>query len=107
MVRHIQLKASHRLAKTSRQAFLAEPGDKAVGLHHLDPVRSGDLGAWSIPLVWRRTRQRMPSLGENIPRKARANSRGQKELWLTHRVVKKRDFETLATIGEVAERLFG
>jgi len=49
----------------------------------------------------------LPDLGTRISRHSKGNSQGEKNERPGHRVVAKRDFDTLVRISEVAEKLFG
>ena len=107
VIRHIQLKASHRLAKTAEldiQVSLQRKPCACVIWIRFDPD-SLELG----PYLWfgAAPQQRMPPLGDKVSRLSKGNSKGYKGERLSHRVVKKGRFETLTSINEVAERLFG
>jgi hypothetical protein len=49
----------------------------------------------------------LPDLGGRIFRHSKANSKGEKNERLAHRVVAKGDFQVLADISEVVGKLFG
>jgi len=49
----------------------------------------------------------LPDLGARISRHSKANSKGEKNERLAHRVVAKGDFQMLADISEVVQKLFG
>jgi len=107
VMRHVQLKASHRLAKTAEldiQVSLERKPCACVIWIRFDPD-SMELG----PYLWfgAAPHQRIPALGDKTSRDSKGNSKGYKAERPGHRVVKKGRFEKLTTINEVAERLFG
>jgi len=107
VMRHIQFKASHRLAKTAEmdiQVKLQRKPCACVIWIRFDANRM-ELG----PYLWfgAAPHQGMPALGDKISRHSKADSSGYKAERPNHRVIKKGRFEELATIDEVAERLFG
>lgn len=107
VVRHIQLKASHRLAKTAEldiHVGLERKPCACVIWIRFDPDTM-ELG----PYLWfgGKPREPIPSLGEKRSVYSKGDSTGFKATRLNHRVVKKARFERLDTIEEVAARLFG
>ena len=107
VIRHIQLKASHRLAKTAEldiQVSLQRKPCACVIWIRFDP-NSLELG----PYLWFGSppQQRIQPLGDKISRHSKGDSEGYKAERPSHRVVKKSRFEELTNINEVAERLFG
>ena len=107
VIRHIQLKASHRLAKTAEldiQVILERKPSACVMWIRFDPD-SMELG----PYLWfgAAPHQRIPPLGDKVSRHSKGDSEGYKAERPSHRVVKKSRFEELTTINEIAERLFG
>jgi hypothetical protein len=107
VVRHIQLKASHRQAKTAKldiQLKLRKKPSACVIWIRFDQ-ESLELG----PYLWfgSAPHQAIPSLGEKVSRFSKGDSRGYKAERPNHRVIRKGDFTLLASIDEVADRLFG
>jgi len=107
VMRHIQLKASHRLAKTAEldiQVSLERKPCAGVIWIRFDPD-SMELG----PYFWfgAAPHRRIPALGDKVSHHSKGNSEGYKAERLSHRVVRKGRFEKLTTINEVADRLFG
>jgi hypothetical protein len=107
VVRHIQLKASYRLAKTAtlniHLNLQSKPAACVIWIRF--DSKTMQLG----PYLWFGSgpQQRLPTLGDTISRHTKGDSKGYKAERPNHRVVKKARFEVLATIDEVAERLFG
>jgi hypothetical protein len=54
-----------------------------------------------------KARTELPDLGRRISRHTRANSKGERSERPGHRVVAKSEFQPLANISEVVEKLFG
>lgn len=107
IVRHIQLKASHRLAKTATlniHVNLQTKPSACVIWIQFDP-NSMELG----PYLWFGAKAGDPigPLGDIVARHSKANSKGHKSKRRNHRVVKKARFERLSSLEEVSERLFG
>lgn len=107
ILRHVQFKASHRLAKTAALTIhvnlLRKPSACVIWIQ-FDP-ESMELG----PYLWfgGPVGERLPPLGDVIARHSKANSEGFKGERPNHRIVKRARFEVLATIEDVARRLFG
>jgi hypothetical protein len=106
IVRHIQLKASHRLAKTAALNIHINLQNKpsACVIWILFDPDSMELG----PYLWFGGRAGDPiaPLGDVVARHSKANSEGIKSERRNHRVVKKAVFERLSSLEQVAERLF-
>lgn len=105
--RHIQLKASHRSAKTgsvSVNTKLARKPNGCVIWIFFDPITL-ELG----PFLWfgGPAGERLPDLGTRFGRHTRANSKGVKANRDSVRVLKKTEFSPLATMADVAHALFG
>lgn len=102
VLRHIQLKASHRDAATSEvsiQTKLAAKPSGCVIWMRFDPA-TVELG----PFLWFGAEPGMPlpSLGERIAK----HSRGDKRDRNGHRIVKKSSFRPLPSISDVVDALF-
>ena len=108
VVRHVQLKASHRGAATSGVSInlaLAEKPSGCVIWIQFDPD-SLDLG----PFLWfgGRAGEKLPDLSPfKIAKHARANAQGVKAERPNIRHVPKARFTLLETIGDVVDLLFG
>jgi hypothetical protein len=107
VVRHIQLKASHRLAKTAKldiQVNLARKPSACVIWIRFD-ADTLNLG----PYLWFGAEPGLPLLpfGNMMSRHAKADSQGHKGERINHRVLKTARFKKLPTIEAIAEHLFG
>jgi hypothetical protein len=106
-VRHIQLKSSHREAKTSevaiQTALALKPSGCVLWLLY-DPLTL-DLG----PFLWfgGEPGERLRDLGTKVARHSKGNKDGYKAERQALRVVDRRNFRTLGTMEEVATKLFG
>ncbi len=105
--RHIQLKTSHRSAKTSSVSVNTKLARKLSGCViwvFFDPITL-ELG----PFFWFGGQQgeRLPDLGARHGRHTRANSKGFKANRHGVRVLNKAEFSALATMADVARALFG
>jgi hypothetical protein len=107
VVRHIQLKSSHKQAKTASV-------NAHVGLN----LRPSACVIWILfdpdtmelgPYLWFGAAPGQPimTLGEQIARHSKGNSKGYKTERANHRVVKRGRFEVLTTIDDIARRLVG
>jgi hypothetical protein len=107
IVRHVQLKASHRRAKTAALNIhinlQAKPSACVIWIQ-FDP-ESMALG----PYLWfgAKAGQRIQALGDIVARHSKANSEGIKSERRNHRVIKRARLETVASLDELVERLFG
>jgi hypothetical protein len=107
ILRHVQLKSSHRAAKTRRVDIslnLARRPSGCVVWIQFDPVTL-ELG----PFLWFGDKPSMPlpDLGARVARHSKADSAGQKKERPNLRSIRRSHFEVLPTIGVVAEKLFG
>lgn len=107
MLRHIQLKAMVKGGKRANVTINTKLSRKASGCviwMVYDPVTL-NLG----PFRWfgGLPSEPLPPLGERIARHSKGNAEGVKTERPGHRVVPMGHFETLATIGELVNRLFG
>lgn len=105
--RHIQLKASHRDAKTSRvdvNLNLASKSSGCVIWIWFDPATLS-LG----PFLWfgDKPGQRLPELGDHVGRHTRGDQSGQKHERTNIRVLAKGQFTRLESVTDIATRLFG
>ncbi len=107
ILRHIQLKASHKAAKTDSVginiALSRKPGGCVIWLFFDDTT----LDFCSFRWFGAEPGERLPALGNKIARHAKANSRGEKTLRPQIREVKKSAFRSLGSIEAVADALFG
>lgn len=107
IVRHVQLKSSHRRAKTAALNIhinlQAKPSACVIWIQ-FDP-QTMELG----PYLWfgSKAGEAIAPLGDIVARHSKANNEGFKAERRNHRVVKRARFERLSSLDEVAERLFG
>ncbi|MFC4352696.1 hypothetical protein ACFOW6_14185 [Fodinicurvata halophila] len=107
VLRHVQLKASSRTAKTRQvnihTALSKKPSGCVIWIS-VDP-ETLDLG----PYLWfgGSPGQPLPPLGEHIAKHAKANSRGEKAMRTNIRILRRSEFREFSTISEVTEALFG
>ena len=108
VVRHIQLKSSFRGSKTARQKVHLRLADKPSGCViwiRFDP-KTMELG----PFLWFGSGpgKPLPDLKKfKVARHTKGDAAGHKAERPMHRVVPKGQFETLNTINDVVEALFG
>lgn len=107
VVRHVQLKSSHREAKTSEVAVSLNLSAKASGcvIWVLFDSATLELG----PFLWFGSLpgKPLPPLGDKAGRHSKADSTGLKAERPNLRVVTRRRFAVLATMEDVANALFG
>lgn len=108
VTRHVQLKSSFRGSKTARQnigiALMEKPAGCVIWVQF--DADTMDLG----PFLWFGCgpKERLPDIaGFKVTKHTKANSRGVKAERPALRTVPKREFTSLATIGDVVDRLFG
>lgn len=106
-LRHIQLKSSHRLAKTADVGIniaLARKPSGCVIWIRFDPETLA-LG----PFLWfgGEPGAPLPLLGNQVGKHTKPNTEGQKAERPNIRVLKRGRFTVLATIADVAHALFG
>jgi hypothetical protein len=106
ILRHIQLKSSHRAAKTrdvAIQTRLAEkPSGCVIWIYFDDDLKLG-------PLLWfgGKPGQPIPSLGDRFARQTRGDRTGHKKERRNLRVVKKRSFTIIPSVEDAVRLLFG
>lgn len=108
VIRHIQLKASFRGAKTARQKIGLRLGDQPSGcvVWIRFDARTLDLG----PFLWfgGAPGEPLPDIQSfPVAKHTKGNSRGVKAELPMQRIVKKGQFERLRTIQELVDRMFG
>ena len=107
VLRHIQLKSSHLNARTARVNIHSRLAAKPSGcvIWYLYDRSTLELG----PFRWFGSApgSALPPLGDRIARHSRANRQGHKAAREDIRVLPKARFDTLATIDDLAETLFG
>ena len=107
VVRHVQLKSSHRKAKRvaiTASAKLADRPSACVLWIYFDPDTML-LG----PFLWLggAPSEKIPPLGDKIARHTKHNADRERSLRVGHRVVAKSRFSRLETIDDVIQRLIG
>ena len=107
VIRHVQLKSSHRTAKTARvdiNTALARKPSGCVVWIRFDPATM-ELG----PFLWfgGEPGSELPPLGDRVGRHTRADSTGRKGVRSSMRTLRRGEFQVLADIDAVADKLFG
>jgi hypothetical protein len=107
LIRHIQLKASHRTAKTSQQNVNVELSKKLSGCViwiNFDE-RTLELG----PFKWfgGPVGQPIRSLGNRVARHTKGNSEGIKTERKNIRTIRKKEFDEIENMEKLIEALFG
>ena len=107
VLRHVQLKASYRSARTSKVGINVNLSRKPSGCViwiWFDP-ETLDLG----PFLWfgGPPREPLPPLGDRVARHTKGDRRGRKAERPNIRVLTKSRFEALPTMGAVVRELFG
>ena len=106
VLRHIQLKSSHRMAKTSRVAVQTRLADKPSGcviwIFFDDDLALG-------PLLWfgGGPGEPIPSLGNMMARHTKGDRSGHKKERPNLRVIQKHRFAVADHVDEIANLLFG
>jgi hypothetical protein len=106
-MRHVQLKASHRAARTAAvnvsMNLARKPGGCVVWV--MFDAATLTLG----PFLWLggAPGEPLPELGTRIARHTKADSRGVKGERPNLRIVRRASFSRLETIADVAEAMFG
>ncbi len=106
-MRHVQLKASYRGARTSRQkvniGLAKKPGGCVIWIQ-FNPVNL-DLG----PFLWfgGSPGEPLPPLGDRVGRHSKGDSSGRKAERPNIRLLNKGQFSELKTMEEVSSALFG
>jgi hypothetical protein len=106
-IRHIQLKSSFRGSKVREvdvsTKLLRKPGGCILWLEFDRESLAIERYYW----FGGKAGDGLPDLGQRVSRHSKGNSKGEKNERLGHRVVAKGDFQMLADIREVVEKLFG
>ncbi len=107
VLRHVQLKASHREARAAKVTVNTGLAGKPSGC--VIWIRFDDQTMELGPYYWFGgvCGQPVPDLGERIAKQARADSTGRKGERPTMRVLSKSRFRKIDTLDAVAEALFG
>jgi hypothetical protein len=107
LIRHVQLKSSHRDARrasiTANVKLVDRPSACILWIYfEADTLLLG-------PFLWfgGAPGERIPSLGEKIATHTKHNADREKALRMGHRVVAKSRFDRLDTIDAVIEKLIG
>src|SRR6185437_12936800 len=107
LVRHVQLKSSHRDAKraaiTANVRLLDRPSACILWIYfNSDTLLLG-------PFLWfgGAPGEKIPTLGEKVATHTKHNAQGKKGARPGHRVIPKSSFTKLDTIDEVVQWLFG
>jgi len=107
VIRHVQLKSSFRGSKVREvdvsTKLLRKPGGCILWLEFDRESLSIERFYW----FGGKAGDGLPDLGLRVSRHSKGNSKGEKNERLGHRVVAKADFQMLADIREVVEKLFG
>jgi len=107
IIRHVQLKSSFRGSKVREvdisTKLLHKPGGCILWLEFDRETLAIERFYW----FGGEAGNGLPDLGVRISRHSRGNSKGEKNPRLGHRVVAKSDFDLLADISAVEEKLFG
>lgn len=107
ILRHVQLKSSHRTAKTSQVginiALERKPSGCVIWIRFDPATMELGLFLWHGGLPG----ARLPSLGDRIGKHTKGNSTGAKAARPNIRLLRRSQFEILPTIDAVASVLFG
>ena len=107
VIRHVQLKSSFRGSKVREvdisTKLLHKPDGCILWLEFDRETLAIERFYW----FGSEAGNGLPDLGVRISRHSKANSKGEKNQRLAHRVVAKGDFQILADISELVEKLFG
>jgi hypothetical protein len=107
LIRHVQLKSSHRNAKratiTANVKLVDRPSACILWIY-FDP---DTMLLW--PYLWfgGAPKEKIPSFGVKVARHTKHNAQGKKGDHRGHRVIAKRHFTRLDTIDEVIQKLIG
>jgi hypothetical protein len=107
IIRHVQLKSSFRGSKVREVDISTKLLHKPDGCILWLEFDRESLAIERFYWFGDKAGNGLPDLGARISRHSKANSKGEKNERLAHRVVAKGDFQMLADISEVVERLFG
>jgi hypothetical protein len=107
VIRHVQLKSSFRGSKVREvdisTKLLRKPGGCILWLEFDRETLAIERFYW----FGGEAGNGLPDLGGRISRHSKGTSKGEKNERLGHRVVAKGDFQMLADINELVEKLFG
>src|SRR6266849_9259984 len=107
IVRHVQLKSSFRGSKVREVDISTKLLHKPDGCILWLEFDRESLAIERFYWFGGEAGNGLPNLGARISRHSKANSKGEKNERLAHRVVAKGDFQMLADISEVVQKLFG
>jgi hypothetical protein len=107
IIRHVQLKSSFRGSKVREVDISTKLLHKPDGCILWLEFDRESLAIERFYWFGGNAGAALPDLGLRISRHSKGNSAGEKNERLAHRVVAKGDFQMLADISEVVERLFG
>src|SRR6267142_5332439 len=107
VIRHVQLKSSFRGSKVREVDISTKLLHKPDGCILWLEFDRESLAIERFYWFGDKAGNGLPDLGARISRHSKANSKGEKNERLAHRVVAKGDFQMLADISEVVQKLFG
>lgn len=107
VIRHVQLKSSFRGSKVREVDISTKLLHKPDGCILWLEFDRESLAIERFYWFGDKAGNGLPDLGARISRHSKGNSKGEKNERLGHRVVAKGDFQALADISDVVEKLFG
>jgi hypothetical protein len=107
VIRHVQLKSSFRGSKVREVDISTKLLHKPDGCILWLEFDRESLAIERFYWFGAEAGNGLPDLGARISRHSKANSKGEKNERLAHRVVAKGDFQVLADISELVGKLFG
>ena len=107
VLRHVQLKTSYRGSKTSSVNVNAKIADKPCGCVIWIEFDPASLEMNGFRWLGGRPKEPILSLGDRIGRHTRGDRTGKRGARPNIRVLSKSKFESLRTMNEVVEKLFG
>lgn len=107
ILRHIQLKASHKAAKTDSVGINTALSRKPSGCVIWLFFDNATLDFCSFRWFGAEPGRQLPALGDKVARHSKPNSKGEKTARPRIREIKKSSFKSLGSIEEVAGALFG
>ena len=107
VLRHIQLKASHRAAKTAKVGIGLSLAAKPSGCVVWMLYDSGSLELGPFRWFGGKPGEKLPPLGDRIVRHSKGNAKGEKTFRPNLREVTAGRFKVLSTMAELAKELFG
>ncbi|SRR5216684_2073797 len=107
VLRHVQLKSSHRTAKTRDVKVNLSLSKKPHGC--VIWVKFDEATLKLGPFLWfgGPPTQKLPALGDRIARHTKRNRMGTRSLRQNLRVIRRTDFTEVATMSELVAELFG